>query len=70
MKCLSLVLSTLAVSSYVSALNYPILWWDQFNHNHPTETNTQINSFEVISALEIASKQSDLVVLLQDGLST
>jgi hypothetical protein len=72
MKCLSLVLSTLAISSYVSAqtLNYPLFYWNQQNGGVPVETTATINAFDAISALQTDSKEADLIVILQNGLST
>jgi hypothetical protein len=57
MKCLSLVLSTLAIATSVSAqsLNYPLLWWDQYTTNTPQETSGLTTEFDGMSALKTAS---------------
>lgn len=73
MKRLSLVLSALALSSYVSAqhtVNYPLLWWNQFADSAPVETLEPATNFIALNGLVTASQNSDLLMLVQDGLST
>ena len=72
MKCLTLTLSALAICSYTSAqsLNYPILWWTENQFSAPAETTTSSTNFDAIMALKADAANSDLIVLLNNGLST
>ena len=72
MKCLTLTLSALAICSYASAqsLNYPILWWGENLPKSPQETITQVTNFDTIMALKSDASSSDLIVFLNNGLST
>ena len=72
MKCLTLTLSALAICSYTSAqsLNYPLLWWNDNQINVPQETTAQASNFDTIMALKADAANSDLIVFLNNGLST
>jgi hypothetical protein len=54
MKCLTLVLSTLAIATQVSAqtLNYPLLWWDHYSTSTPVESSELTSDFDGLSLLK------------------